>query len=255
MKIKNILVSQPKPVDITKTPYENIIKKYNVNIEFEKFIKLEDVDILELRQDHVKLTDYTAVIMTSRNTVDNFFRIAKEMRYAIPDELKYFCLNESTALYLQHYIQFRKRKIFFGNQTFADLVEVMKKHKEEVFFLPTSNITTTEDYGEMMKEAELTFKKAMVFRTVPNEIKDVVDIKKYDMLVFFSPAGIESLKLNFPDFEQGEVAIGGLGQATCKAITDAGFNLSFAAPTETSPSITMAIEEYLAAGTKKPKKK
>ncbi|MDO5341579.1 MAG: uroporphyrinogen-III synthase [Bacteroidia bacterium] len=255
MRVKNILVSQPKPADITKTPYENIIKKYNVNFEFEKFIKLEGVDALELRQDHVKLPEYTAVILTSRNTVDHFFRIAKEMRYAVPDELKYFCLNESTALYLQHYIQFRKRKIFFGNQTFAELVEVMKKHKEEKFFLPTSNITTTEDYGEMMREAELTFKKAMIFRTVPADLKNIIDIKKYDMLVFFSPAGIESLKTNFPDFEQGEVAIGGLGQSTCKAITDAGFNLSFAAPTETTPSITMAIEEYLGAGTKKSKKK
>ena len=255
MKVKNILVSQPKPTDITKTPYEALIKKYNVNIEFEKFIKLEGVDPLELRQDHVKLPEYTAVILTSRNTVDHFFRIAKEMRYTVPDELKYFCLNESTALYLQHYIQFRKRKIFFGNQTFAELVEVMKKHKEEKFFLPTSNITTTEDYGEMMREAELTFKKAMIFRTVPADLKNIIDIKKYDMLVFFSPAGIESLKTNFPDFEQGEVAIGGLGQSTCKAITDAGFNLSFAAPTETTPSITMAIEEYLGAGTKKSKKK
>jgi len=255
MKVKNILVSQPKPADITKTPYETIIKKYNVNVEFEKFIKLENVDTLELRQDHVKLTEYTAVILTSRNTVDHFFRIAKEMRYAVPDELKYFCLNESTALYLQHYIQFRKRKIFFGNQTFAELVEVMKKHPEEKFFLPTSNVTTTEDYGKMMQEAELTFKKATIFRTVPAELQGVVDIKKYDMLVFFSPAGIESLKTNFPDFEQGEVAIGGLGQSTCKAITDAGFNLSFAAPTETAPSITMAIEEYLGAGTKKTKKK
>lgn len=255
MKVKNILVSQPKPTDITKTPYEALIKKYNVNIEFEKFIKLEGVDPLELRQDHVKLPEYTAVILTSRNTVDHFFRIAKEMRYTVPDELKYFCLNESTALYLQHYIQFRKRKIFFGNQTFAELIEVMKKHKEEKFFLPTSNITTTEDYGEMMREAELTFKKAVIFRTVPSDLKDIVDIKKFDMLVFFSPAGIDSLKINFPDFEQGEVAIGGLGQSTCKAITDAGFNLSFAAPTETSPSITMAIEEYLGAGTKKSKKK
>lgn len=255
MKVKNILVSQPKPTDITKTPYEALIKKYNVNIEFEKFIKLEGVDPLELRQDHVKLPEYTAVILTSRNTVDHFFRIAKEMRYTVPDELKYFCLNESTALYLQHYIQFRKRKIFFGNQTFAELIEVMKKHKEEKFFLPTSNITTTEDYGEMMREAELTFKKAVIFRTVPSDLKDIVDIKKFDMLVFFSPAGIDSLKINFPNFEQGEVAIGGLGQSTCKAITDAGFNLSFAAPTETAPSITMAIEEYLGAGTKKSKKK
>lgn len=255
MKVKNILVSQPKPADIMKTPYEAIIKKYNVNFEFEKFIKLEGVDSLELRQDHVKLTDYTAVIMTSRNMIDHFFRIAKEMRFNVPDDLKYFCLNESTALYLQHYIQFRKRKIFFGNQSFSELVDLMKKHSEEYFFLPTSNVVTTEDYGDMMTKAELKFKKSMIFRTVSADLKGVVDINKYDMLVFFSPAGIESLKANFPDFEQGTVAIGGLGQSTCKAITDAGFTLSFAAPTETAPSITMAIEEFLSADTKKTKKK
>jgi len=255
MKVKNILVSQPKPADITKTPYEAIIKKFNVNFEFEKFIKFEGVDSLELRQDHVKLTDYTAVIMTSRNMIDHFFRIAKEMRYNVPDTLKYFCLNESTALYLQHYIQFRKRKIFFGNQSFSELVELMKKHPEEYFFLPTSNIVTTEDYGDMMTKAELKFKKAMIFRTVSADLKGVIDISKYDMLVFFSPAGIESLKTNFPDFQQGEVAIGGLGQSTCKAIIDAGFTLNFAAPTETATSITGAIEEFLGGGAKKTKKK
>ena len=252
MKIKNILVSQPKPVDISKTHFESIIKKYNVKIDFEKFIKLEGVEASELRQDHVKLTDYTAIILTSRNAVDHFFRIAKEMRYTVPDDLKYFCVNESTALYLQHYIQFRKRKIFYGNQTFADLVEIMKKHREETFFLPTSNIVTSEDYGAMMTEAKLNFKKSMLFRTVPSDLKDI-DITKYDMLVFFSPAGIDSLKINFPDFVQGEVAIGALGAATAKAVTDAGFNLSLSAPTKTAPSITMAIEEYLEAEIKKAK--
>ena len=129
MKIKNILVSQPKPADISKTHYESIIKKYNVKIDFVKFIRIEGVEASELRQDHIKLTDFTAIILTSRNAVDHFFRIAKEMRYTVPDDLKYFCVNESTALYLQHYIQFRKRKIFYGNQTFADLIEIMKKHR------------------------------------------------------------------------------------------------------------------------------
>ena len=254
MKIKSILLSQPKPADVAKTPYEAIIKKYNVNIEFEKFIKLEEVSASELRQEKVKLNDFTAIILTSRNTIDHFFRIAKEMRYTIPEDLKYFCVNETTAQYLQHYIQYRKRKIFFG-QTFAELVEIMKKHKEEKFFLPSSNLLTTEDHDGMMEEAKLDHTKAVIFRTVSADLSHV-DISKYDMLVFFSPAGIESLKANFPDFVQDEnVAIGGFGQSTCHAITEAGFTLNFSAPTPSCPSMNMAIEEFISNEIKKAKKK
>lgn len=254
MKIKSILLSQPKPVDVTKTPYEAIIKKYNVNIDFEKFIKLEDVSASELRQDKVKLTDFTAVILTSRNTIDHFFRVAKEMRYTVPEDLKYFCVSEQTALYLQRYIQYRKRKIFYGKQTFSDLIEVMKKHKEEKFFLPSSNLVT-EDHEGMLAAAKLDFSKAVIFRTVSADLSHV-DINKYDMLVFFSPAGIDSLKKNFPDFVQNEnVAIGGFGQSTCKAIVDAGFTLNFSAPTPSCPSMNMAIEEFISNEIKKAKKK
>ncbi|MBQ4549145.1 MAG: uroporphyrinogen-III synthase [Bacteroidales bacterium] len=254
MKIKSILLSQPKPADVAKTPYEAIIKKYNVNIDFEKFIKLEDVSASELRQEKIKLSDFTAIILTSRNTIDHFFRVAKEMRYAIPEDLKYFCVSESTALYLQRYIQYRKRKIFYGKQTFADLIEVMKKHKEEKFFLPSSNLVT-EDHDGMLTEAGFDYTKAVIFRTVSADLSHV-DISKYDMLVFFSPAGIESLKTNFPDFVQDEnIAIGGFGQSTCKAITDAGFTLNFSAPTPSCPSMNMAIEEFIANEIKKAKKK
>ena len=254
MKSKHILVSQPEPADVQKSPYANLVNKYKAKIDFIKFIKIDGVDASEVSQDHVKLNEYTAVIMTSRNAVDHYFRIAKEMRFNVPDDMKYFCVNEATALYLQHYIQFRKRKIFFGKQTFADLIEIMKKHKEETFFLPSSNIVTNEDYNEMMNEAGLNFKKSMLFRTVPADLHEV-DIKKYDMLVFFSPAGIDSLKVNFPDFEQGEIIIGALGGSTAKAVTDAGLTLGFSAPTKTAPSITMAIEEYLEAEAKEAKKK
>ena len=254
MKIKSILLSQPKPADVTKTPYEAIIKKFNVNIDFEKFIKLEDVSASELRQDKVKFNDFTAVILTSRNTIDHFFRIAKEMRYTVPEDMKYFCVSESTALYLQRYIQYRKRKIFYGKQTFADLVEIMKKHKEEKFFLPSSNLVT-EDHDGMLTEAGFDYTKSVIFRTVSADLSHI-DISKYDMLVFFSPAGIESLKTNFPDFVQNEnVAIGGFGQSTCKAITDAGFTLNFSAPTPSCPSMNMAIEEFIANEIKKAKKK
>ena len=254
MKIKSILVSQPKPADITKTPFADMMKKYGVNFTFEKFIKLDAVTASELRQEHIKLPEYTGIILTSRNAVDHFFRVAKEMRYNVPETLKYFCINEATALYLQRYVQYRKRKVFYGNQTLNDLIDIMKKHKDEKYLYCCSDISSDATI-DMLTAAKLNFTKAVMFRTVPAELKDKVVIKDYDMLVFFSPAGIHSLKENFPEFEQNEVAIGGFGDATCQAIVDAGFDLSFRAPTQTAPSMTMAIEEFLTAENKKNKKK
>lgn len=254
MKIKSILVSQPKPADISKTPFADMMKKYGVSFTFEKFIKLDDVTASELRQEHIKLPEYTAIILTSRNAIDHFFRVAKEMRYTVPETLKYFCINESTAYYLQRYVQYRKRKVFYGNQTLNDLIDIMKKHKDEKYLYCCSDISSDATI-DLLTAAKLNFTKAVIFRTVPADLKDVVKINDYDMLVFFSPMGIQSLKENFPDFQQGDVAIGGFGDATCQAIVDAGFTLSFRAPTQTAPSITMAIEEYVAAENKKTKKK
>ncbi len=254
MKIKSILVSQPKPADISKTPFADMMKKYGVNFTFEKFIKLDDVTASELRQQHIKLPEYSAIILTSRNAIDHFFRVAKEMRYTVPETLKYFCINESTAYYLQRYVQYRKRKVFYGNQTLNDLVDIMKKHKDEKYLYCCSDISSDATIG-MLTAAKLNFTKAVMFRTVPSDLQGVVKIDDYDMLVFFSPMGIQSLKVNFPDFVQGDVAIGGFGEATCQAIVDAGFTLNFHAPTQTSPSMTMAIEEYVAAENKKTKKR
>ena len=252
MKIKSILVSQPKPADISKTPFADMMKKYGVNFTFEKFIKLDDVTASELRQEHIKLPEYTGIILTSRNAIDHFFRVAKEMRYTVPETLKYFCINESTAFYLQRYVQYRKRKVFYGNQTLNDLIDIMKKHKDEKYLYCCSDISSDSTIDLL---TAVNFTKAVMFRTVPADLKDVVKIENYDMLVFFSPMGIQSLKVNFPDFEQKEVAIGGFGEATCQAIIDAGFELNFRAPTQTAPSMTMAIEEFLAAEYKKSKKK
>ena len=254
MKIKSILVSQPQPADITKTPFGDLMKKFGVSFTFEKFIKLEGVTASELRQNHIKLPEYTAIILTSRNAIDHFFRVAKEMRYAVPETLKYFCINESTALYLQRYVQYRKRKVFYGNQTFTDLMEIIKKHKEENYLYCCSDISS-DAIPDLLTEAKINFTKAVMFRTVSADLTKTVKIGDFDMLVFFSPAGIESLKSNFPKFKQKEVAIGGFGDATCQASVEAGFNLDFHAPTETAPSMTMAIEEFLAAEIKKNKKK
>jgi uroporphyrinogen-III synthase len=253
MKIKSILVSQPQPADISKTPYGDLMKKYGVTFTFEKFIKLDGVTASELRQEHVKLPDYTGIILTSRNAVDHFFRIAKEMRYNIPETLKYFCINESTALYLQRYVQYRKRKVFYGNQTINDLIDIMKKHRDEKYLYCCSDITS-DSTTEMLTAAKLNYTKAVMFRTVPADLKNI-KIEDYDMLVFFSPAGIVSLKTNFPGFVQKDVCIAGFGDATCQAIVDAGYDLTFKAPTETAPSMTMAIEEFLAAEVKKNRKK
>ena len=254
MKIKNILVSQPKPADIAKTPFGDMAKKYGVNFTFEKFIKLEDVTASELHKEKLNLADYSAIILTSRNSVDHFFRVAKEMRYNVPETLKYFCINESTAYYLQRYVQYRKRKIFPGKQTFSDLVDIMKKHKDEKYLYVCSDISN-DNNPNLMTAAKINFHKEVLFRTVSADVKSSIKISDYDMLVFFSPAGITSLKQNFPDFKQNDVAIGGFGGATCKAITDAGFQLCFKAPTETAPSMAAAIEEFLAAETKSAKKK
>ena len=253
MKIKSILVSQPQPADISKTPYGDLMKKYGVTFTFEKFIKLDGVTASELRQEHVKLPDYTGIILTSRNAVDHFFRIAKEMRFTLPESLKYFCINESTALYLQRYVQYRKRKVFYGNQTINDLIDIMKKHRDEKYLYCCSDITS-DSTTEMLTAAKLNYTKAVMFRTVPADLKNI-KIEDYDMLVFFSPAGIVSLKTNFPGFVQKDVCIAGFGDATCQAIVDAGYDLTFKAPTDTAPSMTMAIEEFLAAEAKKNRKK
>ena len=253
MKIKSILVSQPKPADISKTPFADMMKKYGVNFTFEKFIKLDDVTASELRQEHIKLPEYTAIILTSRNAIDHFFRVAKEMRYAVPETLKYFCINESTAFYLQRYVQYRKRKVFYGNQSLNDLIDIMKKHKDEKYLYCCSDISSDATL-DLLAAAKLNFTKAVMFRTVPADVKHI-KIADYEMLVFFSPAGIHSLKENFPEFKQEEVAIGGFGEATCHAIVEAGFELNVKAPSETAPSMTMAIEQYLAAEQKKSKKR
>lgn len=253
MKIKHILVSQPQPADISKTPYADMMKKFGVSFTFEKFIRLDGVSASELRQEHVKLPEYTGIILTSRNAVDHFFRVAKEMRYNVPETLKYFCINESTAFYLQRYVQYRKRKVFYGNQTLDDLIEIMKKHKDEKYLYCCSDISS-DTTTEQLNAAKLNFTKAVMFRTVPADVKHI-KIDDYEMLVFFSPAGIHSLMENFPEFKQGEVAIGGFGEATCHAILEAGFELNIKAPSETAPSMTMAIEQYLAAEQKKSKKK
>ena len=251
--IRKILVSQPKPSN-EKSPYYDIAKEFGVQLVFRPFIKVEGITAKEFRNQKVNILEHTAIVFTSRHAIDHFFTLAKELRLTIPEKMRYFCVTETVALYIQKYVQYRKRKVFYGNQTLDDLIEIMKKHKDEKYLYVCSDISSDATL-DLLTAAKLNFTKAVMFRTVPADLKDVVKINDYDMLVFFSPMGIHSLKQNFPDFEQKEVAIGGFGDATCQAIIDEGFELSFRAPTQTAPSMTMAIEEYIAAEQKKSKKK
>lgn len=243
MKVKNILVSQPQPADLEKSPYGELCRKFNVNIDFHKFIKVEGISAKDFRRAKGTFQDHTAVILTSRHAVDHFFRMAKELRFEIPDSLKYFCISESTAYYLQKYVQYRKRKIFYGKQNFSDLMEVIKKHRDETFLAPSSDIHKQTMF-DLLDAEKIHYSKAVIYKTVASNLSHV-DVDKYDMMIFFSPAGIKSLQTNFPNYNQGEKLIAAFGPTTATAIVEAGYKLNIPAPTHSSPSMTMAIEEFL----------
>jgi uroporphyrinogen-III synthase len=243
LKIKNILISQPEPADLAKSPYRELTSKYKVNIDFKKFITVAGVTASEFRKDKVYIQDHTAVIFTSRNAVDHFFRIAKEMRVEIPDSLKYFCISEATAFYLQKYVQYRKRKIFNGKQNFADLLEIIKKHKDEKFLLPCSDIYKLS-LITLLDLAKINYTKAIIYKTLASDLTDL-EIEKYDLIVFFSPAGVTSLFKNFPEFKQNHTMVGAFGPTTTKAAMDAGLDLGIVAPSKEALSMTVAIENYL----------
>ena len=253
MKVKNILISQPEPADLERTPYAELIRKFNLKVNFEKFIKVEGIPSQEFRRTKVSFSDHTAVILTSRHAVDHYFRMAKELRFEIPDAMKYFCISESTAFYLQKYIQYRKRKIFFGKQHFADLMDVIKKHSDEKYLVPSSDIHKQSMF-HLLDEGKITYTRAIIYRTVAANLSHV-EINSFDCLIFFSPAGIKSLQKNFPDFEQGEKLIGAFGHTTAKAVKDAGYILNVPAPTQTAPSMTMALTEFLTKEAKNSRKR
>lgn len=249
MKVKSILVSQPPPADMEKSPYADLVNKHKVNIDFRKFIKIEGVSASEFRKDKVYIQEHTAVIFTSRNAVDHFFRIAKDMRVDIPDSMKYFCISEATAFYLQKYVQYRKRKIFQGHQNFDDLVELIKKHKDEKFLLPCSDIHKMSLINRL-DENKINYSKAVIYKTLASDLSDV-SISEYDLLVFFSPAGVKSLFKNFPEFKQNSTLIGAFGPSTVKAVKESGLNVDILAPTKTALSMTVAIEQHIIKNNKK----
>jgi uroporphyrinogen-III synthase len=243
VKVKNILVSQPRPAS-EKSPYFDIAENYGVDIVFRPFIKVEGLSAREFRNQKVSIQDYTAVIFTAKTAIDHFFRLCEEMRVTIPDTMKYFCTTETIALYLQKYIVFRKRKIFSANTgKLADLIPAMLKHKTENYLWAVSDANNAED-ASVLDANKIKYTRAVMYRTVSNDFTPEEKFD-YDMLVFFSPKGVESLTKNFPDFKQGEVAIASFGPSTAKAVRDAGLRLDVEAPSAKAPSMAAAIELYL----------
>ena len=248
MKVKTILVSQPKP-ESDKSPYFDLEKNYSVKVDFRPFIHVEGISVKDFRKSKIDLSDRTAIILTSRSAADHFFRIHKELRLSGADNLKYFCISEAVAFYLQKYIVYRKRKIFYGARSFDDLLTIIKKHKKEKFLLPCSNIHKQQIAKVLIKE-ELDFKKAVLYKTVCSDLSDLAEIQ-YDMLVFFSPSGVKSLFKNFPKFKQNSTRIAAFGPTTSKAVVDAGLKLDINAPVPDAPSMTMSIEHYLRKANKR----
>ena len=243
MKIKKVLVSQPKPAS-EKSPYYDIAEKYGVKIDFRPFIKVESLSAKEFRQQKVSILDHTAVIFTSRPAIDHFFNLCTELRVTIPETMKYFCVTEAVALYIQKYVQYRKRKIFFGaTGKIEDLVPSIVKHKTEKYLVPMSDVHN-DDVKNLLDKNNIQHTEAVMYRTVSNDFTSDEEFD-YDMLVFFSPAGVTSLKKNFPDFDQKEIRIGTFGSTTAQAVRDAGLRLDLEAPTVQAPSMTAALDMFI----------
>jgi uroporphyrinogen-III synthase len=248
MSVKTILVSQPKPTS-EKSPYFDLANKYNVKIDFRQFINVIGVTSREFRAQKIELGLHSSVILTSKTSVDHFFRIAEEMRYKVPESTKYFCMSEAVAYYLQKYVVYRKRKIFFGKQNIDDLMPLLLKHKKERFLLPCSDILRKR-IPDALKENNLNFTEAVLYRTVAADLSDLKDVK-YDLLVFFSPSGIESLFKNFPNFKQNGTKIAAFGPTTANAVKKNNLRLDIHAPLPKYPSMSMAIENFIKSEKKK----
>lgn len=242
MKIKKILVSQPEPAN-GKSPFHDLAEKNNVKIDFRQFLQVEGITAKEFRRARIHILDHSAVIFTSKTAIDNFFRISEEMRLTIPDSMKYFCVTENIALYLQKYIVYRKRKIFHGKGRFENLMELIVKNKDEKFLCPLSE-THPANIPALLKKHKINFTKAIFYKTVCNDLSDL-STGDYDILVFYSPTGIKSLLHNFPDFNQNSTFIAAFGAATAKAVKDAGLRLDIEAPNPKAPSMTMALEQFI----------
>jgi len=247
MKVKTILVSQPEP-KVENSPYYEIQNKLKVKVDFRPFIHVEGVSAKDVRAQKIDLNNYTAIILTSKNSIDHFFRVAEEMRYKVPETLKYFCQSEAIAFYLQKYVVYRKRKIYVGQKDFADLSPLIKKYKDEKFLLPSSE-QLNEDMPQVLNSLKVDWTPGTFYRTMMSDLSDLKDVY-YDILAFFSPTGIKSLFKNFPDFQQNNTRIAVFGSTTQKEALDHGLRIDIMAPTPGTPSMTMALEKYITEANK-----
>ena len=247
MKVKTILVSQPEPSN-EKSPYSRLKEKHKLKIDFRPFIHVEGVNAKNVRQQKINFSDFNNIILTSKNAVDHFFRLAEEMRYKVPDATKYFCQSEAIGFYLQKYVVYRKRKIYVGDRDFKSLESVFQKFENESFLVPTSDVLNSET-SLFLDSININWTRAKLYKTVVSNLSDLRDVY-YDILVFFSPSGIESLFKNFPDFKQNNTRIAVYGNATVKAASDAKLRIDIKAPTPDTPSMTMAIEKYISQNSK-----
>lgn len=241
-KVKTILVSQPKP-ESDKSPYFNLAKKCKVKIDFRPFIHVEGLTVKEFRQQRISILSHDAVIFTSKNSMDHFFRMCEATRITVPNEMRYYCVSEAIAYYLQKYITYRKRKVFIGKQKVEDLLPLLKKNKESKYLLTCSDILK-ESIPTFLDENGIDFTKSIMYKTVCSDLSDLEDVF-YDVLVFYSPSGIKSLYQNYPDFKQNNTRIAAFGPTTSKAVLDAGLSLNIKAPSPEFPSMTMALEQYI----------
>ena len=244
MKIKKILISQPEPADLEKSPYRNLVHKLGVNLTFYKFFEVVGISASDFRKTRIHIGDYSAIIFNSKNSIDHFFRMLKELRETVSEDMKYFCSTEAIALYLQNYIQYRKRKVFYGNQYFSDLLEVMSKHRDEKYLFPCSDERQTE-YTKALDKAKFKYTKAPMYTSKARDLKQF-DIDSFDAVALFSPIGVRSLVKNFPDIkEHANLLIAAFGTSTHAALKEHGIKLSIAAPTQSAPSMAMALEHYI----------
>lgn len=243
-KVKKILISQPKP-ESDKSPYYEVARKYDVEIDFFPFIKLEGLNAKDFRKQKIELSEYTGVILLSRNAVDHFFRICDELKFKVSSEMRYFCITEAVALYLQKFILYRKRKVFFSADGSSDgLVDVIQKYKDKVNILLPVSENTKNDISPILTAQKFEYKEAVLYRTVSTDIKPVVE-KGFDIILLFSPFGVESLTTHYPNFDSEATLLGAFGTNTCKAIEDAGFNCTIKAPEPGLPSMVAALNHYL----------
>jgi uroporphyrinogen-III synthase len=247
LKVKTILVSQPEP-KVENSPYHDIQQKYKVKVDFRSFIHVEGVAAKDVRAQKIDLNNFTAIILTSKNSVDHFFRVAEEMRYKVPEDLKYFCQSEAVAYYLQKYVIYRKRKIYVGQKDFADMTALFKKYKEEKYLLPSSD-QLNADIPQTLNNLKVSWVPGTFYKTVMSDLSDLADVY-YDVLAFFSPTGIKSLFKNFPDFKQNDTRIAVFGSTTQKEALENGLRIDIMAPTPDTPSMTMALEKYIADANK-----